>query len=315
MKSMIERKNVRAMRRAIPMPAIRTALTGVSGVVRFHEPMRLHTSFRIGGPADAYFEPADEADLCRVMAQARKAKVQVFVMGGTNLLVRDGGIRGIVVRLTKLDRIMEPAGGRLYVEGGVGMPRLLQYALQQKLAGLEFAAGIPGTLAGSVVMNAGTKLGEMREVVQSVRVVTPSGAVREIPASDVGFAYRQTRLPRGVVVGAWLRLRVDRIAGADAVVKEALRHRKATQPLALPNAGCVFKNPGGDPAGLLIEAAGLKGAEIGDAQVSTRHANFIVNRRHATAQEVLSLIRTVGRTVEQRTGVTLQLEVKIVGEG
>ena len=296
------------------MSEIRTALAGVKGAVRFHEPMRRHTSFRIGGPADAYIEPEDEAALCRLMLQARRAKVPVFVMGGTNLLVRDGGIRGIVVRLTRLDRIEEYEGGLLYVEGGVGMPRLLQYALQHRLAGLEFAAGIPGTLAGSVVMNAGTRLGEMRNVVDRVRMVTPDGEIRELSAGEVGFEYRRTRLPRGIVAGAWLRLRWNPGSRMDAVVKDSLLRRKATQPLALPNAGCVFKNPGGDPAGLLIEAAGLKGAQVGDAQVSTLHANFIVNRGRATARDVLSLIRKVGRTVEQTAGVTLQLEVRIVGQ-
>jgi len=295
------------------MSEIRAALAGVKGAVRFHEPMRLHTSFRIGGPADAYIEPEDEATLCRLMAQARKAKVPVFVMGGTNLLVRDGGIRGIVVRLTRLDRIEEHQGGLLYVEGGVGMPRLLKYALQRKLAGLEFAAGIPGTLAGSVVMNAGTRTGEMQDVVERVRMVTPAGEIRELSAEEVGFEYRRTRLPRGIVAGAWLRLRWDPKSRMDVAIKESLRRRKATQPLALPNAGCVFKNPGGDPAGLLIEAVGLKGAQIGDAQVSTLHANFIVNRGRATARDVLSLIRKVGQTVEEKAGVTLQLEVKIVG--
>jgi len=296
------------------MSEIRTALAGVKGAVRFHEPMRRHTSFRIGGPADAYIEPEDEAALCRLMLQARRAKVPVFVMGGTNLLVRDGGIRGIVVRLTRLDRIEEYEGGLLYVEGGVGMPRLLQYALQHRLAGLEFAAGIPGTLAGSVVMNAGTRLGEMQDVVERVRMVTPDGEIRELSAGEVGFEYRRTRLPRGIVAGAWLRLRWNPGSRMDAVVKDSLLRRKATQPLALPNAGCVFKNPGGDPAGLLIEAAGLKGAQVGDAQVSTLHANFIVNRGRATARDVLSLIRKVGQTVEQTAGVTLQLEVRIVGQ-
>ncbi|MBI3810492.1 MAG: UDP-N-acetylmuramate dehydrogenase [Nitrospirae bacterium] len=296
------------------MSEIRTALAGVKGAVRFHESMRRHTSFRIGGPADAYIEPEDEAALCRLMLQARRAKVPVFVMGGTNLLVRDGGIRGIVVRLTRLDRIEEYEGGLLYVEGGVGMPRLLQYALQHRLAGLEFAAGIPGTLAGSVVMNAGTRLGEMQDVVERVRMVTPDGEIRELSAGEVGFEYRRTRLPRGIVAGAWLRLRWNPGSRMDAVVKDSLLRRKATQPLALPNAGCVFKNPGGDPAGLLIEAAGLKGAQVGDAQVSTLHANFIVNRGRATARDVLSLIRKVGRTVEQTAGVTLQLEVRIVGQ-
>jgi len=296
------------------MSEIRAALTGVKGAVRFHEPMKRHTSFRIGGPADAYIEPEDEGALCRLMAQARKTKVPVFVMGGTNLLVRDGGIRGIVVRLTKLDRVEEHQGGLLYVEGGVGMPRLLKHALQRKLAGLEFAAGIPGTLAGSVVMNAGTRLGEMQDVVERVRMVTPAGEIRELSADEVGFGYRRTRLPRGIVVGAWLRLRWDPKSRIDSVVKDSLLRRKATQPLALPNAGCVFKNPGGDPAGLLIEAAGLKGAQVGDAQVSTLHANFIVNRGRATARDVLSLIRKVGQTVEQTSGVTLQLEVRIVGQ-
>jgi UDP-N-acetylmuramate dehydrogenase len=296
------------------MSEIRAALTGVKGAVRFHEPMKRHTSFRIGGPADAYIEPEDEGALCRLMAQARKTKVPVFVMGGTNLLVRDGGIRGIVVRLTKLDRIEEHQGGLLYVEGGVGMPRLLKHALQRKLAGLEFAAGIPGTLAGSVVMNAGTRLGEMQDVVERVRMVAPSGEIRELSADEVGFGYRRTRLPRGIVVGAWLRLRWDPKSRIDSVVKDSLLRRKATQPLALPNAGCVFKNPGGDPAGLLIEAAGLKGAHVGDAQVSTLHANFIVNCGRATARDVLSLIRKVGQTVEQTSGVTLQLEVRIVGQ-
>lgn len=296
------------------MSEIRAALTGVKGAVRFHEPMNRHTSFRIGGPADAYIEPEDEGALCRLMAQARKTKVPVFVMGGTNLLVRDGGIRGIVVRLTKLDRVEEHQGGPLYVEGGVGMPRLLKHALQRKLAGLEFAAGIPGTLAGSVVMNAGTRLGEMQDVVERVRMVTPAGEIRELSADEVGFGYRRTRLPRGIVVGAWLRLRWDPKSRIDSVVKDSLLRRKATQPLALPNAGCVFKNPGGDPAGLLIEAAGLKGVQVGDAQVSTLHANFIVNRGRATARDVLSLIRKVGQTVEQTSGVTLQLEVRIVGQ-
>ncbi len=296
------------------MSEIRTALAGIKGAVRFHEPMSLHTSFRIGGPADAYIEPENEAALCRLMAQARRARVPVFVMGGTNLLVRDGGIRGIVIRLTKLDRIEEHEGGLLYVEGGVGMPRLLKHALQRRLAGLEFAAGIPGTLAGSVVMNAGTRLGEMRDVVERVRMVTHDGEIRELSADEAGFEYRRTRLPSGIVAGAWLRLRWDPRARMDSVVKESLRRRKATQPLALPNAGCVFKNPGGDPAGLLIEAAGLKGAQVGDAQVSTLHANFIVNRGRATARDVLSLIRKVGRTVERTAGVTLQLEVRIVGQ-
>src|SRR5207244_10603105 len=162
---------------------------------------------------------------------------------------------------------------------------------------LEFAAGIPGTLAGAIVMNAGTRLGEMKDVVRRVRLVTPSGERRELSADEVGFEYRRTFLPDGIIVGAWLQLRWDPTARSEATVKEALHRRKATQPLALPNAGCVFKNPGGEPAGWLIEAAGLKGAQVGDAQVSPLHANFIVNRGRATARDVLALIRP-GRSEE-----------------
>src|SRR3989442_1784236 len=212
------------VRRRIGMREIRSALSGAKGMVRFHEPMRLYTSFRIGGPADALIEPEDEEALRLLMVQARKAKGPVFGLGGANRLVRGGGQRG-----------------------------------------------------------------------------------------GVGADSRRPRLLEGIIVGAWLRLRWDPTARSEATVKEALHRRKATQPLALPNAGCVFKNPEGEPAGRLIETAGLKGAQVGDAQVSPLHANFIVNRGRATARDVLALIRKVGQTVEEKTGVTLQLEVKIVG--
>src|SRR5437879_2535563 len=175
------------VRRRIGMREFRSALSGVQGAVRFHESMSQYTSFRIGGPADALIEPEDEEALRLLMVQTRKAKVPVFVMGGTNLLVRDGGIRGIVVRLTKFDRIEEQEGGFLYAQGGVGMPRLLKYALQRTLAGLEFAAGIPGTLAGALVMHAGTRVGEMKDIVRRVRLVTPSGEMRELAADEVGI--------------------------------------------------------------------------------------------------------------------------------
>src|SRR3989475_13003216 len=168
------------------------------------------------------------------MVQARKAKVPVFVIGGTNLLVRDGGIRGIVARLTKFDRIEEHEGGLLYAQGGVGMPRLLKYALQRKLAGLEFAAGIPGTLAGAIVMNAGTRLGGMKDVVRRVRLVTPSGERRELSADEGGFEDRRTFLPDGIIVVAGLHLRWVPTARSDATEQEALHRRNATHPHPLP---------------------------------------------------------------------------------
>ena len=293
---------------------IRAVVAGVRGDVRFHAPLRDFTSFRIGGPADALVTPADVDALAMLAGQARKAKCPLFVMGGTNLLVRDGGIRGIVVSLAKLKRIIHEGDGVVYAEGGVGMPSLIQYAIKRSLAGLEWAAGIPGTVAGCVVMNAGTRLGEMKSVVKAVRLVDPRGDIRDCPASSLTFGYRRTRLPRGVVVGVWLQLKPAVGERTSRVVKDYLRYRKETQPLTLPNAGCVFRNPKEKPAGRLIEEAGMKGARVGDAQVSGKHANFVVNLGQARAADVITLIKKVGRAVEEQTGVTLQLELKIVGQ-
>ncbi len=290
------------------------AVAGLRGEVRFNEPLRDWTSFRIGGPADALVVPADVEDLCRLVRQARTARTPIFVIGGTNLLVQDGGIRGIVVSLSKLNRMREEPGDVLYAEGGVGMPTLMKFAISRSLAGLEWAAGIPGTVAGCVVMNAGTRLGEMKEAVKAVRLVTPRGDLVETPAAAIRFSYRRALLPRGILVGVWLRLKTGDRHQIERTVKDYLHHRKATQPLALPSAGCVFKNPGHDAAGRLIEAAGLKGARVGDAQVSEKHANFVVNVGQATSADVLALIKHIGRSVEEKLGVTLQLELKIVGQ-
>ncbi len=293
---------------------IRAAVAGVRGDVRFHAPLRDLTSFRIGGPADALVVPADADALATLVTQARQAKCPLFVMGGTNLLVRDGGIRGIVVSLARLKRITHEGDGVVYAEGGVGMPSLIQYAIKRSLAGLEWAAGIPGTVAGCVVMNAGTKLGEMQSAVKAVRLVDPRGDVRDYPASRLTFGYRRTRLPRGIVAGVWLQLKPAAGERVGRVVKDYLRYRKETQPLTRPNAGCVFRNPDKNTAGSLIEEVGMKGARVGDAQVSEKHANFIVNVGQARATDVITLIKKVGRAVEEHSGVTLQLELKIVGQ-
>jgi UDP-N-acetylmuramate dehydrogenase len=290
-------------------------MTGIRGEVRFNAPLRELTSFRIGGPADALVVPADLDDLVRLVKQARAAKIPIFVVGGTNLLIRDGGIRGIVVSLAKLNAITEEPGDVLYTEAGVRMPVLIQRAIRKGLSGLEWAAGIPGTVAGCVVMNAGTRLGEMKDALKAVKIVDPAGRIRTWPASAIRFSYRRALLPRGIVAGVWLQLRPAARAKIETAVKDYLRYRKDTQPLTLPNAGCVFKNPSHDSAGRLIEAAGMKGVRIGDAQVSTKHANFVVNLGHARAADVIALIKQVGRTVQERTGKTLELELKIVGRG
>ncbi len=293
---------------------LHAVVSGLRGEVKFGASLRDYTSFRIGGPADVLVIPTDADDLSRLGKQAYAAKVPVFVIGGTNLLVRDQGIRGVVVSLSRLKAIKDETDGVVYAEGGVGMPTLMRHAISLALSGLEWAAGIPGTVAGCVVMNAGTRLGEMKDAVKAVRVVDPQGRFIDSPASAIQFSYRRALLPRGIVVGVWLQLKPAQREKIERVVKEYLRYRKNTQPLTLPNAGCVFKNPEHDTAGRLIEAAGLKGARVGDAQVSEKHANFVVNLGRASAADVIALIKKIGRTVEQRTGITLELELKIVGQ-
>jgi UDP-N-acetylmuramate dehydrogenase len=289
-------------------------MAGLRGVVRFHAPLAEYTSFRIGGPADVLVEPADAEDLVQLVAQVFAQKLPMFVLGGTNVLVRDKGIRGVVVSLAQLRSIKEEPGTVLYAEGGVGMPTLIGYAIRRSLAGLEWAAGIPGTVAGCVVMNAGTRLGEMKDSVKAVRVVTPTGTVLDCPARDIVFSYRRAELPTGIVAGVWLQLKPGVRSDIEKVVKDYLRYRRDSQPLTLPSAGCVFKNPPNDSAGRVVEAAGLKGAHVGDAEVSQKHANFIVNQGHASAKDVLALIRKVRAQVVRKTGVKLDLELKVVGE-
>ena len=293
---------------------IRSAVAGLRGVVRFNAPLSEYTSFRIGGPADVLVEPADVEDVVRLVKQTHEQKLPLFVLGGTNLLVRDKGIRGVVVSLAKLRAIKEEFGSVLYAEGGVGMPTLIGHAIRRSLAGLEWAAGIPGTVAGCVVMNAGTRLGEMKDSVKAVRVVRTSGEVLDCPAELISFEYRRASLPVGIVVGVWLQLRPGVRADIEKVVKDYLRYRRETQPLTLPSAGCVFKNPANDSAGRVVEAAGLKGISVGDAYVSTKHANFIVNQGRASATDVLALIKKIRAQVARKTGVKLELELKLVGQ-
>lgn len=293
---------------------LQAALAGLRGAVTFNASLDAYTSFKIGGPADVLVQPADVEDVRTLVKQAGAGKIPFFVVGGTNLLIRDGGIRGIVVSLSKLRAIKEEPGAVLYAEGGVGMPTLIGYAIRRSLAGLEWAAGIPGTVGGCLVMNAGTRLGEMKDSVKAVRLVTMKGDVVDLPVSAIPFEYRRARLPKGIVVGVWLQLRQGVRAELEKVVKDYLHYRKDTQPLMMPSAGCVFKNPPDDSAGRLIESAGLKGLRVGDAEVSLKHGNFIVNRGHARAADVIELIGNIRRVIKRRAGVRLDLELKIVGE-
>lgn len=293
---------------------LRNAIQGVEGDIRWHAPLSLHTTLKIGGPADVLVIPKDLEALARLVRQAHQLEVPIFVVGGSNLLVRDGGIRGIVVKLSRLQRITDPEETEIEAEGGVTLSRLSRHALSQGLGGLEFALGIPGTVGGAVVMNAGTREGEMSDVLTGVRIIESDGTIRTMVRGEMAFGYRWSRFPRGVIVSARMKLRKAGQAEIQRRMQGFIERRKATQPLTLPNAGSVFKNPNGTFAARLVEAVGLKGRRIGDAQVSEQHANFIVNRGHATAKDVLQLIRLIGKRVEEETGITLELELRIVGQ-
>ena len=295
-------------------PQLQKALDGIRGNIRLGEPLSPLTSLRIGGPADALVCPLDLEDLCRLVRQASSTKVPILVMGGTNVLVSDRGFRGIVVQLIHFTAIREEAPDVLYVQAGVRFPILLQYATKRALSGMEWSAGIPGTLGGGIVMNAGTKLGEMKDVLKTIHIVNNRGIALTRSASELSFGYRKARLPKGIVIGAWLQLVKSTRKKIESVTKNYLQYRKATQPLTLPNAGSIFKNPVSKSAAWLIEQAGLKGAQIGDAQVSPKHANFVVNLGKARASDVKKLIHLVQRTVARKTGISLKLELKMVGE-
>ena len=294
--------------------SLRQVLNGIKGEVKYHEPLASYTSLQIGGPADAFVIPDDLEDLCRLVRQAKAGKVPLFVMGGTNVLIRDRGVRGIAIHMMRFNQIRIEPDDVLYAQAGVRMPTLLGYAVRHSLSGLEWAAGIPGTVGGGVITNAGTKLGEMRDVLNAIELVSDQGKVRRVEASQLSFAYRYARVPKRVIIGAWFQLSQATKKQVESLTKNYLRYRKETQPLTLPNAGSVFKNPPEVAAGSLIEKAGLKGAKIGDAQVSPKHGNFIVNTGNARATDVIRLIQKVRRAVSRKFGVRLQLELRVVGE-
>jgi UDP-N-acetylmuramate dehydrogenase len=286
---------------------------GFVGELRPHEPMRRHTTMKVGGAADLLAIPHTLDALRRVMAAAHQAGLPVMTLGGSNVIVRDGGISGVVVKLSRLNRIRLVGERSIAAEAGVLLPRLARAAARAGLSGLEFAIGIPGTVGGSIVMNAGTRDGELAPLTESVTLMRPDGELQALGRDELRFRYRHADLPPGCVVSAQFALTPAPMTDIESTMARMLRTRSATQPLHFPSAGCVFKNPPGDSAGRLIEAAGLKGYRLGGAQVSDRHANFIVNRGQARAGDVLALIRHIGRQVERQFGVTLELEVRIIG--
>jgi UDP-N-acetylmuramate dehydrogenase len=289
----------------------------VRGPVRFDEPLSRHTTLRVGGPADAWVEPADAADLRALLAACHAAAIPCRPLGiGSNLLVRDGGVRGVVVSMRRLDALERSGPSELRAEAGLGTARLLAATLRAELGGLEFLAGVPGTVGGGLVMNAGTYLGEFKDVTVEVGTLRPDGGEVVRTATECGFSYRASAIPRDEFV-SWGRFALRQRARADMErdVRELRDRRRSREPRGLPNAGSFFKNPPGEAAGRLIERAGLKGRTVGGARISPVHANWFVNAGGARASDFLALAALARDEVRARFGVDLELEVRVVGEG
>ncbi|NDL67191.1 UDP-N-acetylmuramate dehydrogenase [Anaerotalea alkaliphila] len=282
------------------------------------EPMANHTSFRIGGPADFYVAPQTVEELQAVLALCHGKGIPLQVLGnGSNLLVRDGGIRGIVVEVYRnFSGIRFLEGGKVKAQAGILLSKLAGAVWKEGLGGFEFASGIPGTLGGAVFMNAGAYGGEMKDILLEVQALEMDGTLTTFPAEALELEYRHSVFHHrpAVVLEATLQL----VPGDRQAIKERMRElnaqRKMKQPLELPSAGSTFKRPEGYFAGKLIMDAGLRGVSIGGAQVSEKHCGFVVNKGQASCQEVQDLIAHIQDTVFQQYGVRLEPEVKIIGE-
>ncbi len=313
--------------------------TGLRGELRRHEPMAGHVSWRAGGKAEVAYFPADLDDLIQFL-RSLPAGEPVYMTGlGSNLLVRDGGLTGTVIfthralREIRLDHL-GALGGGVYAEAGVACPKVARYAAMNDLVGAEFLAGIPGTVGGALAMNAGCYGGETWEIVAHVLTVDRTGKTRARTREDYEIDYRQVRLKgaggvrneeevedgQGDRSEEWFvatSLRLKRGSGAESrrKITELLKERIATQPLGEPNAGSVFRNPKGTYAARLIEACGLKGRAMGNAMISDKHANFIVNRGGARAADIEALILLAEHSVQEKFGIVLEREVRVVGDG
>ncbi|MGH8740612.1 MAG: UDP-N-acetylmuramate dehydrogenase [Burkholderiales bacterium] len=284
--------------------------------LHFKEPMARHVSWRAGGHAQRLFEAADLQQLSEFLRQLPPGEPILFVGLGSNLLVRDGGYRGSVILMHSAKKSARLDSGMVYAEAGVASPKVARFAALQHLSGAEFMAGIPGTVGGALAMNAGCYGAETWDIVAKVQTIDRRGALHERTRAQFDIGYRHCVGPvEEWFVAAWFSLEKGEGEASRARIKEFLARRIATQPLQLPNAGSVFRNPPGDHAARLIEACGLKGLQRGGARVSEKHANFIVNPEGAaSAADIEWLILEVKKIVLEKTGVELLPEVRIVGE-
>ena len=285
--------------------------------IKVHEPMSLHTTFKIGGPADYLVMPTSIREVTEVLAIARQYSLPVTVLGnGSNVLVLDKGIRGLVLKIGDAMSQLAHSGSVVIAGAGALLADVSRFAAEAQLTGMEFAIGIPGSIGGAVYMNAGAYEGEMRHVVQAVTGVCHDGTVKRFTHSEVAFGYRHSVFQDNqcIICEVELALKLGDAHTIAVKMADLTDKRESKQPLELPSAGSTFKRPPGHFAGTLIEQTGLKGFKVGGAQVSEKHAGFVVNAGGATAGDVLNLIKEVQRRVYEKFGVALHPEVRIVGE-
>jgi UDP-N-acetylmuramate dehydrogenase len=287
------------------------------GSVLFDEPLAKHTSWRIGGPADVFLLPTKTEHLVQIMKLTHQHAIPWYVIGkGSNLLVRDGGIRGVVIKLADNFAELVIEGRELTAQGGRSFVSAANHAIRHGLTGLEFATGIPGTVGGAVMMNAGAHGGEVKDVLKDCKVLTAQGDLLHLTRADLQFDYRYSILKDrpGLVAEATFTLSTGDSEEMSERVKGWAKRRQTTQPLSMPSCGSVFRNPEGTHSGHLVEQAGLKGTTIGGAQISELHGNFIVNIGGAKARDVIQLIELIQRTIREKYAHELHPEVRIVGE-
>ena len=298
------------------MKSIFVEMIGENNVLT-DEPMKMHTTFRIGGTADYFLTPETEEQLTTLLKYLKSEKIPYFILGnGSNLLVGDKGIRGVVINLYKNMDKVEIDGECVYAQCGALLSKTASCAVREELTGFEFASGIPGTVGGAVYMNAGAYGFELKDVIESVRYIDSEGEIKEVSGKDERFGYRTSPFTGTdeVVVGCTFRLKKGNIEEIKELTRDFTNRRVTKQPLDKPSAGSVFKRPEGYFAGALIEEANLKGHTIGGAQVSEKHAGFIINTGDAAAKDVLDLIEYIKKTVFERSGVELEAEIRMVGE-
>lgn len=299
--------------------ALYDELCGLLGEERVFadEPMNRHTTFRIGGPADYFTVPRDKEEIKEIIAICKREEVPYYILGnGSNLLVGDKGYRGVVIQIYKNMSSISVEGDRIFAQAGSLLSKVAAEALANGLKGFEFASGIPGTLGGAVMMNAGAYGGEMSQVLESATVLTQEGEVKTLSVDELELGYRTSIVAKNdyVVLEAVIHLEPGDLEAIRSYMEELKEKRVTKQPLEYPSAGSTFKRPEGYFAGKLIEDAGLRGFQVGNAQVSQKHCGFVINRGGATAAEVVSLMEQVADRVEAMSGVRLEPEVKRIGE-